>query len=116
MTLVVKKSPLHGKGLFASEDIPWGFKIIEYEGQLVSDALAHKRIAKGADCIFELGEDANIDGAVQGNDARYINHSRAKPNCFVMRDEGRIWIVAGIEGIKEGEELLFDYGSDFYPL
>src|SRR6266852_843859 len=86
MTLVVKKSPLHGKGLFASKDIPWGFKIIEYKGQLVSDALARKRIAEGADCIFELGDDANIDGAVQGNDARYINHARTKTNCFVLRD------------------------------
>ena len=30
MKLVVKKSSLHGKGLFAGEDIPWGAKIIEY--------------------------------------------------------------------------------------
>ena len=35
-------------------------------------------------------------------------------NCFVLRDKGRIWLVAGIEGIRKGEELTFDYGSTFY--
>ena len=115
MTLRVKKSPLHGKGLFASQDIPWGVKIIEYKGQLVSDALADKRIAEGADCIFELGDDANLDGAVEGNEARYINHARPNPNCFILRDDDRIWVVAGIEGVRKGEELTFDYGSDYYP-
>ncbi len=115
MTLRVKKSPSHGKGLFASRDIPWGVKIIEYKGQLISDALAEKRIAEGADCVFELGDDANLDGAVEGNEARYINHARANPNCFILRDDGRIWVVAGIEGVKKGEELTFDYGSDYYP-
>jgi len=115
MTLRVKKSSLHGKGLFASQDIPWGVKIIEYKGQLISDALAEKRIAEGADCIFELGDDANLDGAVEGNEARYINHARPNPNCFILRDDGRIWVVAGIEGVRKGEELTFDYGSDYYP-
>lgn len=115
MKLVVKKSPLHGKGLFAGEDIPWGAKIIEYKGEKISDALAEERIAEGADCIFELGDDMNVDGAVDGNEARYANHARTNPNCFILRENGQIWLVAGIEGIKKGEELTFDYGSDFYP-
>ncbi len=115
MKLVVRKSPLHGKGLFAGEDIPWGTKIIEYKGEKISDALAEDRIAEGADCIFELGDDVNLDGAVDGNEARYANHARTNPNCFILRENGEIWLVAGIEGIKKGEELTFDYGSDFYP-
>jgi uncharacterized protein len=116
MTLRVRESPLHGKGLFASRDIPWGVKIIEYRGELISDALAEKRIAEGADCIFELGDDANLDGAVEGNEARYINHARPSPNCFILRDDGRIWVVARIEGVRKGEELTFDYGSGYYAL
>ncbi len=115
MKLLVKKSSLHGKGLFAAEEIPWGVKIIEYRGELISDAVAEERIARGADCIFELRDDENIDGAVMGNDARYANHARKQPNCFVLREDNRIWIVAGIEGIRKGEELTFDYGSTFYP-
>jgi len=114
MKLIVKKSRIHGKGLFAAEDIPWGVKIIEYQGELITDEVALARIAEGSDCIFELGENANIDGAVHGNEARYANHDRRKPNCFVLRDDGKIWLVAGIEGIRKGEEITFDYGSTFY--
>ena len=115
MKLRVKKSPIHGKGLFAAQDIPWGMKIIEYKGEIVSDAVAEARIAAGADAVFELRDNLNIDGAANGNEARYANHSRRKPNCFVLRDDGRIWLVAGIEGIAKGEELTFDYGSDYFP-
>lgn len=115
MKLIVKKSPLHGKGLFAGEKIPWGARIVEYKGEAIPDAVALERIAAGADCIFELGENANIDGAVNGNEARYANHARRKPNCFILREDNRIWLVAGIEGIRKGDELTFDYGSAFYP-
>jgi uncharacterized protein len=114
--LIVKKSKVHGKGLFASEEIPWGTKIIEYQGERISDAVAEERIEKGADCIFELRDNENIDGASHGNNARYANHSRKKPNCFILRDAGKIWIVAGIEGVGKGEELTFDYGSTYYGL
>lgn len=116
MKVVVRKSGIHGNGLFAVEEIPWGTKIIEYTGERISDAVAEARIAQGADCIFELCEDQNVDGACGGNQARYANHSRTSPNCFVLREEGRIWIVAGIEGVAAGEEITFDYGSTFYPL
>ena len=115
MKVVVKKSKIHGTGLFAGEEIPWGTKVIEYKGERISDKVAFARIAEGADCIFELGENQNIDGASQGNEARYANHRRRNPNCFILRDEGRIWIVAGIEGVAAGEEITFDYGSTFYP-
>lgn len=113
--VVVGKSGIHGQGLFAVDEIPWGTRIIEYKGERISDRIAMARIAEGADSIFELGRNANIDGASKGNEARYANHRRRKPNAFILRDEGRIWLVAGIEGIAAGEEITFDYGSTFYP-
>lgn len=113
--VVVRKSDIHGHGLFAVDEIPWGTKIIEYKGERISDRTALARIAEGADSIFELGRNANIDGASKGNQARYANHRRRKPNAFILRDQGRIWIVAGIEGIAAGEEITFDYGSTFFP-
>jgi SET domain-containing protein len=115
MRLVVKQSGIHGKGLFAVDEIPWGTRILEYRGERISDAVAEQRIENGADCIFELSDDLNIDGAVDGNAARYINHSRDDANCFILRESGRIWIVAGIEGVPAGAELTFDYGSTYYP-
>jgi hypothetical protein len=114
VSVVVRESNIHGKGLFAVEEIPWGVKVIEYTGERISDEIAEARIAEGADCIFELRENENIDGASNGNQARYANHCRRKPNCFILREADRIWIVAGIEGVAKGEEITFDYGSTFY--
>jgi SET domain-containing protein len=113
--LVVRESPISGDGVFAGEDIPWGRKIIEYKGALVDDREAKARIAAGANAIIELGPDQNIDGFDNGNGAALVNHSRASSNCFLLREKGKVWLVAGVEGIKAGEELTYDYGSDYYP-
>ena len=64
---------------------------------------------------MELGRDQNIDGFDNGNGAALVNHSRDNPNCFLLREKGKVWLVAGVEGIKAGEELTYDYGSDYYP-
>jgi SET domain-containing protein len=48
-----------------------------------------------------------IDAAVDGNDARYINHSCA-PNCDAVVDDGRLWIET-IRNVQPGEELAYDY-------
>ena len=48
-----------------------------------------------------------IDAAVNGNEARFINHS-CDPNCDAVIDDGRIWIET-IRDIEPGEELAYDY-------
>jgi uncharacterized protein len=113
--LEVRKSPIQGRGLFALKDIPWGKKIMEYGGKIISGKEAKKRFKKGATAIMELGKDTNIDGFDDGNGAAYVNHSRENPNCFLLRHKGKVWLVAGIEGIKTGQELTYDYGSEYYP-
>jgi uncharacterized protein len=113
--LVVRPSPIHGDGVFAGEDIPWGRKIVEYKGTVISDKGAAERIAAGALGMMELAPDQNIDGFDHGNGAAFINHRREHPNCFLLREKGKVYLVAGVEGIKAGEELTYDYGSDYYP-
>ncbi len=113
--LVVRPSPIHGDGVFAGEDIPWGRKILEYRGALIDDKEAARRIADGANAIMDLGGGQNIDGFDNGNGAALVNHSRTLANCFLLREKGKVWLVAGVEGIKAGEELTYDYGSDYYP-
>jgi SET domain-containing protein len=113
--LTVKPSPIHGDGVFAAEDIPWGRKILEYRGAIINDTEAARRIRAGADAIMELGGGRNIDGFDGGNGAALINHSRTRANCFLLREKDKVWLVAGIEGIKAGDELTYDYGSDYYP-
>ena len=43
--------------------------------------------------LFHLGGDRYIDAAVDGNDARFINHS-CDPNCDPEVLDGAIWIRA----------------------
>ena len=94
---------------------PLGRKIKKYGGEVIGDKKAAKRLKRGAAAIMKIGKGLNIDGFREGNGAAFINHSRKTPNCFLLREKRRIWIVSGIEGIKAGEELTFDYGSDYYP-
>jgi SET domain-containing protein len=112
--VAVRPSLIHGRGLFALQDIPWGVKIIQYSGEHINDAEANDRIDCGADAIFELAPDENIDGRSNGSLAQFINHDRKAPNCFVLRDGGEIWIVAGINGVNRGQELTYDYGTDYF--
>lgn len=113
--LVVKPSSIEGEGVFAAEDIPWGRKIMEYRGAVISDKEASKRIAEGATAIMKLGPDANIDGFDNGNGAAFINHGRGNANCFLLRERDKVWLVAGVAGVKAGEELTYDYGADYFP-
>ena len=57
--------------------------------------------------LFAIDDDIVIDAAVDGNDARFINHS-CDPNCDAVVDDGRIWIET-IRDIEPGEELAYDY-------
>ena len=97
------------------EDIPWGMKIVEFTGALIDDDEAERRAQAGASAIMELGDGLNIDGFDRGGIAAKINHRRRAPNCCLLRDKGKIWIIAGVEGISAGEELTYDYGTDYYP-
>jgi uncharacterized protein len=113
--LTLRPSPIEGDGVFAAEEIPWGRKIVEYRGAVIDDKEAERRIAAGAKGIMKLGTDANIDGFDNGNGAAFINHRRENPNCFLLREKDRVYLVAGVEGVKSGDELCYDYGSDYFP-
>ncbi len=97
------------------EDIPWGMKIVEFTGALIDDEEADRRARAGASAIMELGDGMNIDGFDEGGIAAMINHRRRSPNCCLLRDRGKVWIVAGVEGVEVSDELTYDYGTDYYP-
>ena len=118
----VKKSKVHGSGVFAIKDIKKNTKIIEYIGEKVLKSEGDKRSAKrikdflhseetGSVYIFELNSKYDIDGFFEYNKARYINHS-CNPNCEVSGTGLKIWIFA-IRDIKKNEELTYDYGFGF---
>ena len=118
----VKKSKVHGSGVFATKDIDNNIKIIEYIGEKVLKSEGDKRSAKriknylnseetGSVYIFELNSKYDIDGSPEYNKARYINHS-CNPNCEVEIFENRIWI-SSIKKITKNKELSYDYGYEF---
>ena len=98
----VRKSSIHGTGIYATKNIPKNKKIIEYVGEKISkkegDIRSEKRLKKyldskitGSVYIFELNRKYDIDGSVKYNKARFINHS-CNPNCEVDIIDDHIWI------------------------
>lgn len=114
-------SAIHGRGLYASQPIPRGTRIIEYIGEKITKAESRRRererIARlhtggdGTVTIFELNQRYDLDGRTPGNLACLINHSCA-PNCRAENLRGHIWIIADRD-LAAGEELTFDYGFPF---
>ena len=109
----VRRSGVHGKGVFCVAALAKGETVIEYKGETVTwkEALRrhpHDPAHPDHTFYFHLDDEHVIDGKVDGNSARWINHS-CRPNCEAEEDAGRVFIVA-LRKIKPGEELFFDYG------
>jgi uncharacterized protein len=105
-------SPIQGRGAFASCRIPKGTRIIEYKGQRITQEEANDRynddgMERHHTFLFSVNDVTVIDAGVNGNDARFINHS-CTPNCEAVEYHGRIFIEA-ICTIQSGEELTYDY-------
>ncbi|MBQ0132224.1 MAG: SET domain-containing protein-lysine N-methyltransferase [Comamonas sp.] len=108
-----RRSGVHGKGVFAVQDIAAGETLIEYVGEVISwqeaqDRHPHDPSQPNHTFYFHVDDDVVIDAAHGGNSARWINHSCA-PNCYTDERNGRVFIVA-LRPIKAGEELCYDYG------
>jgi len=108
----VRRSDVHGLGVFAAKRIPKGTRIIEYVGERVSHDEADRRYEeKDADdshtFLFIVDSKTVIDAGVDGNDARFFNHS-CDPNCESTVEKRRVYIEA-IRDIEPGAELTYDY-------
>lgn len=122
MTRRIKQrlSPIHGNGVFASTDIPAETEIVEYKGLRLTHRQADKLYGgtteSGHTFLFTLNERYVIDANVEGNVARWINHSCA-PNCRAVLEEhgkgntrnDRV-LIETLRAIRAGEELTYDYG------
>lgn len=109
--VLYRTSNIHGTGGFARANIAADETIVEYVGEKISKNESLKRCEADNYYIFDLNEEVDLDGNVEWNPARFINHS-CTPNCEAQwDDEARIWIVA-TRDIKAGEELTFNYGYD----
>jgi SET domain-containing protein len=103
------KKGVDGFGLFTTGPITKGTYIIEYWGPILNAVEVEE---KGGKYLFEISKNKTIDGTHRANTARYVNHS-CRPNCEVEIKKGRVLIYAK-KNIKEGEELCYDYGKDYW--
>ena len=108
-----RQSGVHGKGVFALQDIAAGDTLIEYLGEIISwkEALRrhpHDPAQPNHTFYFHIDDKNVIDGKVHGNAAKWINHA-CDPNCEADEVDGRIFIKA-LRDIPAGEELNYDYG------
>ena len=111
--LQTRRSGVHGKGVFALQDLAEGETLIEYVGEIISwtEALRrhpHDPQQPNHTFYFHIDETRVIDAKVGGNSSRWINHSCA-PNCEADDVGGRVFIKA-LQNIAAGSELFYDYG------
>lgn len=91
----VKESGIHGKGLFATEDIK--------NGEIIGSIKYNPTDEDGPHVLW-----VDNQGILVECNLKYINHS-AKPNACYCEDLD----VVAIKDIKEGEEITHDYGDDW---
>ena len=112
--IAVRRSGVHGKGVFAARTLEPGEILVEYTGEIISAEAAQERhphdpMQPDHTFYFEIADGRVIDALYGGNAARWINHS-CEPNCEADETpEGRVFIKA-LRPIGPGEELFYDYG------
>lgn len=118
--IVTRRSAIHGNGVFAVEPIKKGTRLIQYKGlhrtHTEVDRVYADDVDTGHTFLFTLNDTYVIDANVDGNDARWINHS-CKPNCEAVTEEDengdpmkdKVFIQSR-RAIKPGEELTYNYG------
>lgn len=104
--IVRRPSPVHGFGVFAMRPFKKGDRIIEYKGRVEKWGEQHHGF-EGYAQLFHAGPGFVINPAVDGNIARFINHS-CDPNCEAILEGRRVFIEA-TRDIAAGEELFIDY-------
>jgi uncharacterized protein len=108
----VRNSDVHGRGVFAVAPIAKGTRIFEYLGERISHSTADKRYEDHDEndnhtFLFIVDRNTVIDAAVNGSDARFINH-HCDGNCTSVIENRRVFIDS-LRAITPGEELGYDY-------
>lgn len=106
----VRRSRIHGRGVFALSRVPRRRKLGELGGELISEREARRR-ARRTHCIaiVEFGDGTALDASRGGTPLRHVNHS-CSPNTFMRLFRHHVEFYA-LRDIAPGEELTCDYGE-----
>jgi len=97
--VVVRSSPIHGKGVFAAGRIRAGAYIGTFEGD--------RTTRDGLHVLWVLGDDGRYLGIRGRNELRYLNHS-AGANVELRGAD-----LYALRNIQPGREITLDYGPDW---
>ena len=122
--LIVKKSTIPGtkKGLYTKRDIKKGERIVEYLGEIVTEAELNRRAEKDMyGYAFYISKKKCIDAYFTPKElARYANDAKGLKkvkgvhnNCSYVVYRNTCWIVAE-KNIKAGSELFVSYGAEYW--
>jgi len=96
----IRRSPIHGRGLFAQRRVVKGEHLGRYEGEHTS--------RDGRYVLWVESVDGDGVYGVRGkNSLRFVNHS-ARPNAEFDGEE-----LFSLRRIEPGEEITVDYGPDW---
>lgn len=105
--IVVKKSPLHGKGVFAVRDFKKGELVLKWNlSNLLTKKEMEKLSTKEKDHVDKYGKKYILHQSPE----RFVNHS-CRPNT----KSTKLGDVA-IKKIKKGEEITADYNKAGTPV
>jgi len=111
--LSIRKSPINGKGCFATAPFKRRRKIAEYTGERIPDLEAQRRAGRAKLRICDIDGRWSIDGSRGGNGTHYINHS-CKPNAYMKTLYGHVLFFA-LRDVRPGEEITVDYEDTLHP-
>lgn len=112
----VKDSPLHGNGLFLTQDCPRGTIVTYYDGEQIGWREAKQRqdrsylrsVAFGHLVIDGLREPTLHRGA-----GSFANHSSGANNAIFWVRDDNVWIKLR-QNAKKGDEVLVNYGRGYW--
>lgn len=111
--LTVERSPINGRGCFATVFFSKGRKIAEYTGERISRREVARRARRRRKLrICAIDYYWSLDGSVGGNGTHYINHS-CEPNSYIKILSGHILFIARCD-IHPGDEITLDYVSTYH--
>ena len=130
--LSLRHDALRGWGVVADCALPAGQFVCTYAGELISHAVARRRLAAqdargSANYILALREHAGaqvlttcVDPTARGNVGRFLNHACDGGNLDLRPVRSAGWPVPRIvffarRRIRAGEELTYSYGAPGQP-
>lgn len=111
----VRRSRVHGHGVFAIRTLRAGEQIGRYAGRRYAADHMEDAWNDRLTYLFGLSDGSMIDGAQGGNATRHLNHA-CEPNVEAIEEydasEELVIVICATRRIAAGEELFLDYALE----